>query len=102
VVYRAAIEMIRSVREANIRDMHVREQAMRSAKSCALNIAEASGRVSPGDKARVYGIARGEAMEAIASVEIAMNAGDCTREAYEAALPHAHALYAMLTVMSRR
>jgi four helix bundle protein len=85
------------VRDANIRDVKLRDQAMRAAKSTALNIAEAAGRVSPADKARVYAIARGEAMEASAALEIAAIAGDCTEHAYEACLPHAHALFAMLS-----
>jgi hypothetical protein len=49
----------------------------------------------------VYAIARGEAMEASAALEIASIAGDCTREAYEACLPHAEALFAILTVLAR-
>lgn len=74
---------------------------MRAAKSAPLNIAEAAGRVSPADKARVYAIARGEAMEAAAALEIAALAGDCSAAAYEACLPHAEALFAMLSVLAR-
>jgi four helix bundle protein len=100
-VYRIAIELLGCVRDANIKDVKLRDQAMRAAKSVALNIAEAAGRVSPADKARVYAIARGEAMEASAALEIASIAGDCTCEAYEACLPHAEALFAILTVLAR-
>jgi four helix bundle protein len=96
------LELLAAVREANIRDTVVRDQAMRAAKSAALNIAEAVGRVSPADKARVYGIARGEAVEAIAAVEIASVAGDCARDRYDACVPYANELYAMLTALSRR
>jgi hypothetical protein len=49
----------------------------------------------------VYAIARGEAMEAAAALEIAAMAGDCSAEAYEACLPHAEALFAMLSVLAR-
>jgi hypothetical protein len=57
--------------------------------------------VSPADKARVYAIARGEATEASAALEIAAIAGDCSRNAYEVCLPHANALFAMLSALSR-
>ena len=49
---------------------------MRASKSACLNIAEAAGRVSRPDKARVMAIARGEAVEAVAAVEIAELAGE--------------------------
>lgn len=49
----------------------LRDQALRAAKSACLNIAEGAGRVSLADKARAYAIARGEAGEAAAAVEIA-------------------------------
>jgi four helix bundle protein len=45
---------------------------MRAAKSACLNAAEGAGRVSRADKARVFGIARAEAGEAAAAVEIAV------------------------------
>jgi len=60
---------------------------MRAAKSAALNVAEAAGRVSRADRARVFGIARGEAMEAAAAVEIAAIAGDARPGSFEACLP---------------
>ena len=99
-VFRIALEVIDIVREANIRDAVDRDQAKRSSKSVARNIIEAAGRRSPADKARVYAIARGEACETIATLEIAMRAGDCERIHYERALELTHALYAILTVLS--
>jgi four helix bundle protein len=100
-VYRIALQLLAAVRDANIKDAKLRDQAMRAAKSVPLNIAEAAGRVSPADKARVYAIARGEAMEAAAALEIASIAGDCSSEAYQACIPHADALFAMLSVLAR-
>jgi four helix bundle protein len=100
-VYQVSLQLLAAVRGANIKDTKLRDQAMRAAKSVALNIAEAAGRVSPADKARVYAIARGEAMEAAAALEIAAMAGDCSAAAYEACLPHAEALFAMLSVLAR-
>jgi four helix bundle protein len=54
-----------------IADARLREQARKSAAACALNVAEGAARVSRADKARVFGIARAEACEAAAAVEIA-------------------------------
>jgi four helix bundle protein len=64
-------------------------------------VAEAAGRVSPADRARVFGIARGEAMEAAAAVEIAAIAGDALPGAFEACLPIADRLAALLTGLCR-
>jgi four helix bundle protein len=99
--YRLALELLRVVRQAQIRDPHLREQAMRAAKSAALNIAEAAGRTSPADRARVFAIARGEAMEAAAAVEIAALSGDSASAAFESCLPVADELFSVLTGLCR-
>jgi four helix bundle protein len=99
--YGVAIELLRSVREARIRDVHLRDQAMRAAKSACLNAAEGAGRVSRGDKARVFGIARAKAGEAAAAVEIAIAAGDADEAALEAVLAHANRFIAMMTGLIR-
>ena len=70
VAYQVALEFLRCVYETPIRDAQQREQARKSAKSAARNIAEAAGRWSRADKARVYAIARGEVCEACAAVEL--------------------------------
>jgi four helix bundle protein len=101
VAYEVALELLTLVRQAEIRDAKLRDQAMRSAKSAALNTAEANSRVSPADRARVFAIARGEAMEAAAAVEIAVLAGDAEPAAYEACLPVASRLFALLTGLAR-
>ena len=46
------------------------DQLLRSAESVPRNIAEAAGRWSPADVAKHYKIARGEAMECVASLDI--------------------------------
>jgi len=46
-------------------------QLERAVVRVVLNIAEAAGRGSPRDRARVFGIARGEACEAAAALEVA-------------------------------
>jgi four helix bundle protein len=76
LAYGAAVELLQAVKAANIRDATLRDQAMRAAKSTCLNCAEGAGRVSRADKARVFAIARGECVEAVAAVEIAALAGD--------------------------
>ena len=54
VAYRVAVELLLSVRDARLRDVGLREQALKSAKSACLNIAEAAGRVSRADRARLF------------------------------------------------
>jgi four helix bundle protein len=72
VAYGVALQLLHAVREAKIRDGYLRDHAMRAAKSACLNTAEGAGRVSRPDKARAFTIARGEACEAAACVEIAV------------------------------
>ncbi len=70
------MELLSTVKAAGLKDAGLRDQALRAAKSACLNIAEASGRAGRADKARVFAIARGEAVEAVAAVEIAAHIGD--------------------------
>src|SRR5690606_26296640 len=71
VAYQVALECLRAVHSASIRDADQRGQARKSAASVARNIAEGAGRASRADKARVYAIARGEVRETCGAVEIA-------------------------------
>ena len=71
IAYQLSLELLRLVHKTAIRDADQRQQARKSAKSAARNIAEGAGRWSRADKARVYAIARGEVCEACAAVEIA-------------------------------
>ena len=99
--YRISLELLRIVRDAKIKDAKLRDQALRAAKSAALNIAEASGRTSPADRARVFAIARGEAMEAAAALEIGALSGDSSTESFAECAPIAARLAAMLGALSR-
>ena len=101
VAYRVATELLLAVRAAEVRDPKLRDQALRAAKSACLNTAEAAGRVSAADKARVFAIARGECVEAAAAVEIAALADDTTADAAETVIFAANRLYAMLTGLAR-
>ncbi|HUJ26179.1 MAG TPA: four helix bundle protein [Myxococcales bacterium] len=80
IAYRVACDLLVAIVHANIRDRDLRSQALRAAKSACLNIAEANGRDSPADRRRVFAIARGEATEAAAAVEIAALARECAAE----------------------
>jgi four helix bundle protein len=99
--YQAAYELLKAVHEAQIADLKLRDQAMRAAKSVCLNIAEAGGRTAGGDRRRVYAIARGEACEALAAVEIAAGVGECTEDAFQTAQSAAEKTYALLTGLMR-
>lgn len=99
--YGVAVELLGAVREARIRDAHLRDQAMRSAKSACLNAAEGAGRVTRADKARAFTIARGEACEAAAAVEVAVAAGDASAEALGPVVAIADRFVAMMTALIR-
>lgn len=101
VAYGVAVELLVAVRSANIRDAKLREQGLKSAKSACLNCAEGAGRVTRADKARAFAVARGEATEAVAAVEIAAHAGDCTEEAAHRCLVIGDRLVGLLTGLIR-
>ncbi len=101
IAYGVAVELLLAVKAANIRDAKLRDEAVRAAKGTCLNCAEAAGRVSRADKARVFAIARGEAVEAIAAVEIAAHAGDTTSAAAEQCVLIGERLLALLTALTR-
>src|ERR1700740_2490760 len=99
--YGVAVELLGAVRAAKIRDAHLRDHAMRSAKSACLNAAEGAGRVTRADKARAFTVARGEASEAASAVEIAVRAGDADPAALDAVLDYANQFVAMMTALIR-
>ncbi len=100
VAYGVALELLGAVRAAKVRDAGLRDPAMRAAKSACLNCAEGAGRVSRADKARVFGIARAEAGEAAAAVEMAV-AADADEGALGAVLVSADRFIAMMTRLVR-
>jgi len=101
LAYGVAIQLLEAVRETRIRDCHLRDQAMRAAKSACLNAAEGAGRVTRADKARCFTIARAEACEACAAVEIAVTAGDANAAALETVLALGDRFVAMTTALIR-
>jgi four helix bundle protein len=101
VAYGVAVELLLAVKAAHIRDAKLRDEAVRAAKGACLNCAEGAGRVSRADKSRVFAIARGEAVEAIAAVEIAAHAGDTAHACAERCVVIGHRLVALLTGLIR-
>ena len=101
IAFEVAKQLLLAVRDAHIRDAKLRDEALRSAKSACLNTAEGAGRVTRGDKARSFAIARAEAVEAAAAVEIAALLGDCSDGASLAIARIADRLIALLTGLCR-
>ena len=99
--YATALAFLRAVREARVRDRELRNQALKAAKSVCLNLAEGAGRATRADKARAYAIARGELVEAIAAVEIALESRDARPEAVPRVLALGGELYAVLSKLVR-
>ena len=101
IAYGVAVELLLAVKACGIRDSKLRDEATRAAKSACLNCAEGAGRVTRPDKARAFAIARGEAVEAVAAVEIAALSGDANAEAAARCIPIADRLVALLTGLIR-
>jgi four helix bundle protein len=85
IAWQVAMELVRLVRDARIADANLRDQAMRAAQSACLNISEANGRFTMADRRRVFAIARGEATEAAAALQVAAASGLCAEKFGEAA-----------------
>jgi four helix bundle protein len=102
IAYAVARDLVVAVAAADIRDATLRDQALRAAKSAILNTAAGAGRMSPADKARAFAIARGEASEAAAAVEIAALCGDTSAAAAAEVQRLAGRLTAMLAPLARR
>lgn len=101
VAYDVARDLLLAVMSCRIRDARLREQALKSAKSACLNVAEGAGRMSRADKARSYAIARAEAVEAAAAVEIAALCGDTSSAAAGEVARLADRAVALLTGLCR-
>jgi four helix bundle protein len=101
VAYQVAKELLAEVQRAEISDPKLRDQAMRAAMSACLNIAEAAGRQSAADQKRVFAIARGEASEAAAALDIAATARFCGVDSARIGGALARRAYALLTGLIR-
>jgi len=101
IAFGVARDLLLAVRDAHLRDASLRDQALRAAKSACLNCAEGAGRVTRGEKARAFSVARAEAVEAAAAVEIAALCGDASEASAAAVARLAHRLVALLTPLVR-
>ncbi len=102
VAYQVALSFAAAVREAGIREASLRDQALRAATSACLNTAEGATKVTPADRRRTFVIARGEACEAAAAVEIAVAAGLAPPASLPPVLSLADRLVALLTGLITR
>lgn len=75
------------------------DQLIRSAESVVRNIAEGAGRWSQGDSAKHYKIARGEAMESAASLDVLRLRKLVVPAHYDRGIELLEAVVAMLTKM---
>jgi len=102
-VYRRAIEFLALVTEIveQIPRGHAErsDQLIRAAESVVRNIAEGAGRWSEADSAKHYKIARGEAMEAAASLDVMKLRQLVTPERYDRGIQLLEAVVAMLSKM---
>src|SRR5208282_2814695 len=96
IAFEVARDLLLAVRACHIRDAKLRDEASRSTVSACLNTAEGAGRVTRADKARAFAIARAEAVEATAAVEIALLCGYCAEESARAVAHIANRLVALL------
>src|SRR4051812_24739359 len=101
VAYGIAVELLKAVLAARISDRKLRDEAERAAKGTCLNVAEGAGRSSRADKARTYAIARGECVESIAAVEIAVLCRRARADALPQVIAVGNRLNAMLTKLIR-
>ena len=101
IAYSVARELLLAVIACRIRDAKLRDEATRSAKSACLNCAEGAGRVTRADKARAFAVARAEAVECAAAVEIAVLCGDAPSAAADEVARLADRLVALLTGLVR-
>jgi four helix bundle protein len=75
------------------------DQLVRAAQSVVRNIAEGAGRWSTADSSKHYRIARGEAMECAASLDVLQLRRLITADRYDSGLRLLEAVVAMLTKM---
>ena len=102
-VYQRAIEFLALVYDI-VKDLPQgnadrADQLTRSAESVVRNIAEGAGRWSEADSANRYKIARGEAMECAASLDVMKLRKLITEHRYEGGLRLLEGVVAMLTKM---
>ena len=101
-VYSVAIDLVRLTGSlpAPRGTAEVRDQLRRASSSCALNVAEASGK-NGADRRRFFLIARGSACEAGAALDVLAALKAIDASLHQQGLQMCDRLYAMLTRLSR-
>jgi len=97
----AALLLIPWLAEAPKGHSDLLDQLSRAASSVSLNIAEAAGRATPVDAARVYALARGSAMECAAVLDALAVLKGVKGERREAGMALLERVVAMLTRIGR-
>ena len=100
-VYQLSKQLAVLVQQARIRDLELRDQATRAAKSCFLNVSEGLPSDQPGIRRRHFSHARGSVCEVAAAIDLSAALGFVSRTAAEPVLEIAIELKRMLSAMSR-
>jgi four helix bundle protein len=104
-VYQLALELcalaLRVAAQLPRGHAHLADQLRRSATSIPLNIAEGTGKVSSGERAQCHRVARGEAMECGAALDVIRLLGCVAAEEIDRGKELATRIVAMLTRMIR-
>ena len=100
-VYRVALDLVRlsGSLHAHRGTAEVRDQLRRASSSCALNVAEGSGKKGA-DRRRYFLIARGSACEAAAALDVLAALAAIDTSLHQEGRRMCDRLYAMLTRMS--
>ena len=96
-----ALQLVKLIARTRISDAQLRQQARKSASSCALNAAEGAARQTIADKSRAYAIALAECCESCAAVEITAALGACSEASLEQVLALATRLKNVLSRLVR-
>ncbi len=100
-VYKVALDLIRLAGglHAQRGTDDIREQFRRCSSSCALNVAEATGKTGA-DRRRFFMIARGSACESAAALDVLAALGAIDSKQHEKGLHICNRLYSMFTRLS--
>ena len=105
-VYKLSLEYIqwvyRKVEALTGTQRHARDQLLRASQSIPLNIAEGNGKITPLDRGRFFGIARGSALECAAIQDVLLIAEAISQDEYDEGEALLVRIVAMLTKLGRR
>ena len=76
-------EILNFLKEGKQIDSYIRDQLKRASISIVINIAEGSGKFSKADKRNFYTISRGSVYESISLLELILDGGYISKEAFD-------------------